>query len=149
MIARSTWQAMEAADQLEVSYTNGLSEPADSNTLFDLYQEALDEIQTPSVFRDDGNTQSALASAHARIEAVYEVPFLAHLCMEPMNCTALVSDAGVEVWAPTQANTLAHKIAGEAAGVTPDKVIVNSTLIGDWYWSQGRNRLCSPGSNHS
>ena len=56
--------------------------------------------------------------------------FYAHLCMEPMNCTALVSDAGVEVWAPTQANTLAHKIAGEAAGVTPDKVIVNSTLIG-------------------
>ena len=129
VIARSTWQAMEATEELEVSYTNGPSEPADSNTLFDLYQEALDDPD-PSLFRDDGNTQSSLASAHARIEAVYKVPFLAHLCMEPMNCTALVSDAGVEVWAPTQANTLAHKIAGEAAGVNPDKVIVNSTLIG-------------------
>jgi isoquinoline 1-oxidoreductase beta subunit len=129
VIARSTWQAMEAAGYLKVSYTNGPSQPAESDTLFDLYQEALDDPD-PSVFRDDGDTRAALASADTRIEAVYKVPFLAHLCMEPMNCTALVSDAGVEVWAPTQANTLAHKIAAEAAGVSPDKVTVNSTLIG-------------------
>jgi len=129
VIARSTWQAMEAADELDISYTNGPPHPADSSTLFNLYQEALDAPE-PSVFRDNGNTQAALASAHFRIEAVYGMPFLAHLCMEPMNCTALVSEAGVEVWAPTQSNTLAHKIAAETAGVNPDKVIVNSTLIG-------------------
>jgi isoquinoline 1-oxidoreductase beta subunit len=129
VIARSTWQAMEAMENLEVSYTRGPSQPADSATLFGQYQEALDD-QEPSVFRDDGNTQAALTNADLQVEAVYGVPFLAHLCMEPMNCTALVSDAGVEVWVPTQANTLAHKIAAEAAGVNPDKVIVNSTLIG-------------------
>ena len=129
VIARSTWLAMEAAEELEVSYTNGPSQPANSATLFDLYQEALDDPDA-SVFRDDGNTQAALAKAHVRIEAVYGVPFLAHLCMEPINCTALVSDTGVELWVPTQTNTLAHKIAAEAAGVSPDRVIVNSTLIG-------------------
>ena len=129
VIARSTWQAMEAAGDLDVSFTNGPPEPADSSRLFAAYHEALDD-PNPSVFRNDGNAQAALATANARVEAVYEVPFLAHLCMEPMNCTALVSDAGVKVWAPTQSNTLAHRIAAEAAGVNPDKVIVHSTLIG-------------------
>ena len=129
VIARSTWQAMEAAADLDVRFTNGPPEPADSDTLFDVYQKALDD-PNPSVFRDDGNTEAALATAHVRLEALYGVPFLAHLCMEPMNCTALVTDAGVEVWAPTQTNTLAHRIAAEAAGVNPDKVIVHSTLIG-------------------
>ena len=129
VIAHSTWQAMEAAADLDVSFTDGPPEPADSDTLFDVYQKALDD-PNPSVFRDDGNTQAALSKANIRFEAVYGVPFLAHLCMEPMNCTALVSDAGVKVWAPTQTNTLAHRIAAEAAGVNPDKVIVYSTLIG-------------------
>ena len=129
VIANSTWKAMEAAGDLDASFTDGPPVPADSNTLFDSYQEALDD-QNPSVFREDGDTQAALESANLRVEAVYEMPFLPHLCMEPMSCTALVSDKGVEVWAPTQANTLAHSIAAEAAGVTPDKVTVYSTLIG-------------------
>ena len=129
VIAHSTWHAMEAAGNLDVSFTDGPPEPVDSHTLFDSYQKALDD-PNPSVFREDGDTQAALLTANNRIEAVYEMPFLAHLCMEPMNCTALVTDEGVEVWAPTQANTLAHKIAGETAGVNPDKVIVHSTLIG-------------------
>ena len=129
VIAKSTWQAMEAAGDLDVSFTSGPPEPADSDTLFDSYQEALDD-PTPSVFRDDGDTQAALKTANVRVEAVYAMPFLAHLCMEPMSCTALVSDEGVEVWAPTQTNTLAHSIAAEAAGVNPDKVTVYSTLIG-------------------
>jgi isoquinoline 1-oxidoreductase beta subunit len=129
VIARSTWQAMEAAGYLDVSFTNDPPEPADSSTLFDAYQEALDD-PNPSIFRDDGDTQAAFATANVRVEAVYAMPFLAHLCMEPMNCTALVSDAGVEVWVPTQTNTLAQKIAAEAAGVNPDEVMVYSTLIG-------------------
>jgi isoquinoline 1-oxidoreductase beta subunit len=129
VIAKSTWHAMEAAGDLDVSFTSGPPEPADSSTLFDVYREALDDPD-PSVFRDEGDTQAALSTANELIEAVYGMPFLAHLCMEPMNCTALVSDTGVKVWAPTQTNTLAHKIAAEVAGVNPDKVIVYSTLIG-------------------
>jgi isoquinoline 1-oxidoreductase beta subunit len=120
---------MEAAGDLDVRFTDAPPEPADSGTLFDVYQEALDDPE-PSVFRNDGDTQAALATANVQVEAVYAMPFLAHLCMEPMNCTALVSDVGVKVWAPTQTNTLAHRIAAETAGVNPDKVIVYSTLIG-------------------
>jgi isoquinoline 1-oxidoreductase beta subunit len=129
VVAHSTWQAMEAARDLDVSFSSGPPEPADSSTIFDAYQKALDD-PNHSVFRDDGDTQAAFAAAHVRVEAVYAMPFLAHLCMEPMNCTAVVSDAGVTVWAPTQTNTLAHRVATEAAGVNPDRVIVYSTLIG-------------------
>ena len=56
--------------------------------------------------------------------------------MEPINCTALVSDSGVEVWVRTQTNTLAHKIAAEAAGVNPDRVIVPVPSSGG-FWTKG------------
>jgi isoquinoline 1-oxidoreductase beta subunit len=129
VVARNTWQAMEAAGDLDVKFTDCPSDPVDSTTLFEAYKQAIDD-PNPSVFRDDGDVIGALTTANTQIEAVYELPFLPHLCMEPMNCTALVTDANVEVWGPTQTNTLAHKVAAETAGIKPDRVRVHSTLIG-------------------
>jgi isoquinoline 1-oxidoreductase beta subunit len=87
-----------------------------------------------AVARDEGNTKDAAANAAATLDARYEAPFLAHACMEPMNCTAWVrgqgDDATVEIWAGTQSQGPAQGILGQVAQVTPAKVKVNTMLLG-------------------
>ncbi len=69
------------------------------------------------------------------LTAVYELPFLAHACMEPMNCTALFEPGSatgerLTVWAPTQAPSIARDEAAKAAGLLPAQVEIRSTLMG-------------------
>jgi isoquinoline 1-oxidoreductase beta subunit len=82
------------------------------------------------VARHDGSPDAALSTAAARLEAVYEAPFLAHACMEPMNCTAHVRADGVDIWSPTQFQTGAQQLGAGIGGVTPDKVRVHTTYLG-------------------
>jgi CO/xanthine dehydrogenase Mo-binding subunit len=77
-----------------------------------------------------GDAAAALAKAAKRLEAVYEMPLLAHGAMEPMNCTVHVRGAGVEVWTGTQAPVRARDAAAKGAGVAPEKVIFHNQLLG-------------------
>jgi isoquinoline 1-oxidoreductase beta subunit len=72
-----------------------------------------------------------------RIEADYEVPFLAHATMEPQTCTAQVRPDGVEIWAPTQDASTALATAAIAAGVSDDKVEVHRLLLGGGFGRRG------------
>ena len=72
-----------------------------------------------------------------RIEADYEVPFLAHATMEPQTCTAHVRPDGVEVWAPTQDPSTALATAALAAGVPESKVVVHTMLLGGGFGRRG------------
>ena len=80
--------------------------------------------------RKDGDAAAALTGAAKKIEAVYEVPFLHHATMEPMNCTAHVRADACDVWAPTQNQTRAQEVAAEAAGLPKEKVRIHTTLLG-------------------
>ena len=64
------------------------------------------------------------------LDVEYEVPFLEHGTMSPMNCTAHVTDAGCEIWAPTQAQTDSRRIAAKALGMPRHKVHINTTYLG-------------------
>jgi len=81
-------------------------------------------------FRSQGDTQATLAAASRRIEAVYEVPFLAHAALEPVNCTAQVADGQVTLWCPTQVPILARLQAARTARVWPSKVTLHMTALG-------------------
>ena len=63
-----------------------------------------------------GDVDKALASAATKVEATYEVPFLAHATMEPMNCTVHVRKDGCEVWVGTQALARAQAAAAKPPG---------------------------------
>ena len=69
-----------------------------------------------AVAEQAGDVDKALASAPTKIEAAYEVPFLAHATMEPMNCTAHVREGRCEVWVGTQVMARAQAAAAKAAG---------------------------------
>src|SRR6202030_154782 len=75
-----------------------------------------DRVTQPgAIARTEGDAQAGLAGAAHKIEAVYEVPFLAHATMEPMNCTAHVRADGCEIWAPTQWQTATQNTAAKIA----------------------------------
>ena len=71
-----------------------------------------------------------MASAVTKVEATYQVPFLAHATMEPMNCTVHVRKDGCEVWVGNQVIARAQAAAAKTAGLPLDKVVVHNHLIG-------------------
>ena len=83
-----------------------------------------------AVAQSIGDVDQALASAAARVEAIYQVPFLAHATMEPMNCTVHVRKDSCEVWVGSQVLSRAQAAAAKTAGLPLDKVVVHNHLIG-------------------
>jgi isoquinoline 1-oxidoreductase beta subunit len=77
-----------------------------------------------------GDAESAIAGAPVRLEAVYQLPFLAHAPMEPINCTVHVRAAGVDVWCGTQVPPRAQAEAARASGLPVEKVAVHNHMIG-------------------
>ncbi len=97
----------------------------------DIARDLNTALETPgAIAQEDGDVDKALASAAMKIDAAYEVPFLAHATMEPMNCTVHVHEDGCEVWLGTQALARAQAAAAKAAGLPIDKVVVHNHLIG-------------------
>lgn len=78
----------------------------------------------------NGDADAAIAGAAKVIEVDYMSDHVAHATMEPMNATARVTGDSVEIWAPTQGPTGTQGFAAEVVGTTPDKVKVNTTLLG-------------------
>jgi len=82
------------------------------------------------VAQNIGDVDKALASAATKVEAIYQVPFLAHATMEPMNCTVHVRPDGCEVWVGSQAIARCQAAAAKVTGLPLDKVVVHNHLIG-------------------
>ena len=80
--------------------------------------------------RHDGDPDGTLTAAAQKIARHYELPFLAHAPMEPMNCTAHVRADGVDIWAPTQFQTGVAGMGAGIGGVPPEKVKVHTTYLG-------------------
>jgi isoquinoline 1-oxidoreductase subunit beta len=87
-------------------------------------------LNSGPVAQNIGDVDKAMASAAAKIEAIYQVPFLAHAAMEPMNCTVHVRKDGCEVWVGSQAIARAQATAAETTGLPLDKVVVRNHLLG-------------------
>jgi isoquinoline 1-oxidoreductase subunit beta len=87
-------------------------------------------LKAGAVAQNVGNTDSAMAGALTKMEATYQVPFLAHAAMEPMNCTVHVRKDGCEVWVGSQVMARAQEAAAKTAGLPLDKVVVHNHLLG-------------------
>jgi isoquinoline 1-oxidoreductase subunit beta len=87
-------------------------------------------LNAGAVAQTIGDVDKAMASAATKVEATYQVPFLAHATMEPMNCTVHVRKDGCEVWVGNQAIARAQAAAAKVMGLPLDKVVVHNHLIG-------------------
>ena len=87
-------------------------------------------LSAGAVARDDGDVTKALAGGVTKVEATYQLPFLAHATMEPMNCTVHVRKDGCDVWVGTQVVGRAQEAAARVTGLPLDKVVLHQHLIG-------------------
>ena len=128
VVADTVWQAFNAAEELEISWTPGISPLPDTEKIMKLWAERIKE--SGKEVRDDGDFKKAFAGASKKIEAFYELPYQYHACQEPMNCTADVRPDGCDVWAPTQAQEVAKETAVRITGLDPDSVRVHTPFMG-------------------
>jgi isoquinoline 1-oxidoreductase beta subunit len=126
VVADTYWHARKAAELVEIEWGEGTLSGRSSSDLAATLEQAtkLDGISA----RREGNVGTARPAK--TISAGYHLPYLAHACMEPMNCTAWVKPQEVEVWTGTQAQTAVQQSAAVAAGLDPEQVKVHTLFLG-------------------
>ena len=82
------------------------------------------------VAKDEGNAAGAIAKAASKLDAIYELPFLSHAPMEPVNCLMHVRPDGAEVWTGTQVPVRAQNAVARVTGLAPDKIVINNLYSG-------------------
>jgi isoquinoline 1-oxidoreductase beta subunit len=123
------WRARQALDRLKIEWAPGANAGVDSAQLDQAYRDALDGPMVEA--KDEGDAAAALAAPGVRrIEAVYEVPYLAHAPMEPLNCTVKLAPDRVDVWIGTQSPMAVLQMAARETGVAPENVHVHNAFIG-------------------
>jgi isoquinoline 1-oxidoreductase subunit beta len=97
----------------------------------DIVKQLAQESHKPgAVARNVGDAGKALTEAAQRVDAVYQVPFLAHAAMEPMNCTVHLQQDRCDIWVGTQAPTITQSLVAELTGLPKDVVKIHNHLIG-------------------
>ncbi len=122
------WAAKQGLAALRIGWDDG---PNGKLSTEDVVKGLEAASREPGVIaRKQGDPDSAFSGAAKRIEAVYEVPFLAHATMEPVNCTVHVRKDGCEVWTGSQVLSRVQATAAQVTGLPPEKVVVHNHLIG-------------------
>lgn len=127
VVATSSWAAMKGRRALVVEW--------DDETLSNLSSASLERdvkqlLDTPGIhFRSKGDPVQSRAGADA-LDVVYETPYQAHACMEPLNCSARWKDGVLEVWGPMQGPDWMQTHLSQAFKLPPEKVRVQMTLLG-------------------
>ncbi len=130
VIADTPWHALKAIGLVAVTWDEAV--PAaifDGPAALDRLAQTLDQDDGFAYYRA-GDVDAALASAARTLRAEYRAPWLAHMALEPMNCTVQFRDGRAEVWAPTQVPGLARRVAAQALGIDAERVEVHVTLLG-------------------
>jgi isoquinoline 1-oxidoreductase subunit beta len=128
VVADNTWSAMQGKRALEIKWDEGktaaFSTPGISQTFAETTKQPGQAQKTA------GDAVAALGSAAKKIEAAYEVPYLAHAPMEPLNCVADVKADRCDIYASTQMQTSARAQAAKATGLKPEAVQVHTKYLG-------------------
>ncbi|HMN45297.1 MAG TPA: molybdopterin-dependent oxidoreductase [Povalibacter sp.] len=128
VIADSWWQAKQARDALTIKWKSGPNARLSNAAIYAGLKSAASG--TGKEVRKEGDSESGLRGASKRVDAVYELPMLAHATLEPQNCTVEFKDGHCHVYAPTQVQQMAQAVAAQAAGLPLEKVLVHTTFLG-------------------
>lgn len=129
VVADTPYHASQALTQVRIEWDHGPNATLNSAEVMVQLAQTLDR-QDGWVYYDNGDVSAALASASKTVTADYQVPYLAHAPMEPMNCTVQFKDGTATVWASTQVPGLARAAAAKALGIASDKVTVQVQFLG-------------------
>ena len=128
VVAKGFWAAKKGRDALQVQWDDGPNGALSTDALREEFRAL---AKTPgAVAKKEGDAAAALAGAAKRLEAEYEVPYLAHAMMEPLNCLVDLRPDSCEIWTGTQFQTMDRAAAAEVAGLKPEQVQIHTTLLG-------------------
>jgi isoquinoline 1-oxidoreductase subunit beta len=127
VIGDHMWAAKKGLEALQIEWNEGPNAKITTKDIWQALRKASEK--DGAVAKSDGDIVKALASGD-KFEAAYELPFLAHASMEPINATVHVKPDSCEIWTGTQIMTRVQSEAAKAAGLPIDKVIVNNHLLG-------------------
>ncbi|PYM03369.1 MAG: hypothetical protein DMD82_17085 [Candidatus Rokuibacteriota bacterium] len=128
VVADGFWPAKLGRDALTIEWDEGPTAAVSSGGITKTF-DALTQQPGP-VARHEGDAAAALTSAAKRLDAVYEVPYLAHATMEPMTCTAHVRPDGCDIWTGTQWQDGTQGVAAKITGLPAASIRVHTTLLG-------------------
>ena len=137
VLANTYWQAKSALDKVKVEFDPGKLGGIDSAKVSALLHAGFDE--QGAVVRNEGDADKALAGAARVVEATYEVPYLAHACMEPMNCTVRANGDTAEVWVGTQSPQAVQAAAAQVLGLAKERVTVHMQYLGGGFGRRGES----------
>ncbi len=128
VVATNFWSARSARDLLQVTWDETAAAKVSSDALVAQYRQM---AATPgAVALKEGNADAALAGAAKTISAEFDLPFLAHAAMEPLNCVAEVAADRCEIWVGTQMQGIDRLNAAAAAGLKPEQVFIHTQFLG-------------------
>jgi isoquinoline 1-oxidoreductase beta subunit len=128
VVADHMGAAKKGLAALKIEWDDGPHAKLNTNAIVGELERAT--LNSGAVAQHIGDVDKAMAGAVTKVEATYQVPFLAHATMEPMNCTVHLRKDGCEVWVGSQVMARAQAAAAKAAGLPLDKVVVHNHLIG-------------------
>ncbi|MBI3803076.1 MAG: xanthine dehydrogenase family protein molybdopterin-binding subunit [Nitrospirae bacterium] len=122
------WAAKKGLEALEISWDEGAhAKVSNADVVHDLIKAAESE---GLVIRNEGDAAKGFKEATKRVDATYELPFLAHATMEPMNCTVHIRPDSCEVWVGTQTPSITQAVVAQVAGLKPEKVTIHNHWLG-------------------
>jgi isoquinoline 1-oxidoreductase subunit beta len=126
--ATDFWSARQGRRALQITWNEG---PLAGFSTTEMREQYAALAKNPGkVARKEGKPEQALAKAAKQIEAEYEVPYLAHASMEPLNCTVDWRPHSLEIWTGTQFQTADREAAARVAGLKPEEVKIHTTYMG-------------------
>lgn len=128
VIADHMWAAKQGLAALDIQWDEGPNATLSSAEIIRQLETAL--LKPGVIARKDGDVAKAMAGAAMRIEALYQMPFLAHATMEPLSCTVHVRKNGCDVWVGSQVLARAQATAAEVTGLPLEKILVHNQLLG-------------------
>jgi isoquinoline 1-oxidoreductase beta subunit len=140
VIAERFWPAKLGRDRLHVEWDLGSNAGLSTEQMLRDFAETAKSPGT--IAKKTGDPQAALKTAAHTVTAEYDVPYLAHAMMEPLNCVVDLRADSCELWTGTQFETIDRANAAEVAGLSPDKVQIHTTLLGG-----GFGRRANPASD--
>ncbi|NLS03647.1 xanthine dehydrogenase family protein molybdopterin-binding subunit [Rhizobium sp. P32RR-XVIII] len=128
VVADHTGAAKKGLEAAAITWDDG---PNSKVSNADIVKQLEEESQKPGVVaRNVGDAGKALTEAAQRVDAIYQVPFLAHAAMEPMNCTVHLQKDRCDIWVGTQAPTITQSQVAELTGLPKDAIKIHNHLIG-------------------
>ena len=137
VVADNWWRAKMALLDLPIVWNEGANGQESSATIDARLKEGLTSTNNVFADIDIGNAPQVIAGAAKRVEAVYSTPFVTHACMEPMNCTALITDYRAEVWVASQNAEASMAALSTASGLPLDKCEVHNHTLGGGFGRRG------------